>query len=83
MSAISSYTVFMNATAQELAPLRWELLSREKGFRKWRVFHRSGSFYVVICKAWGEERCSWYISPNGDRWADVSREELRSYLDSL
>ena len=79
----SAYTVDMAAVAPQLALLRWELLSHECGFRKWQVFHRSGSFYVVICKAWDAARCSWYVSPNGERWVDVSRVELRSYLDSL
>lgn len=62
-------------------PARFVLLSAEKGFRKWRVERQGETFYVVICRPWQDSTYRWLISPNGARWADVSRDELRRYLD--
>jgi hypothetical protein len=59
-----------------------ELLSKEQGFRKWRITRDDVVFYVVICRPWDDATYRWFISPNSARWAEVSREELRSYLDA-
>jgi hypothetical protein len=59
-----------------------ELLNQEQGFRKWRVRRGADVFYVVICRPWDDHVARWYISPNGARWAEVSRDDLRSYLDA-
>jgi hypothetical protein len=58
----------------------WELLSREKGFRKWRVPQLSGFLYVVICKPCCEARTSRYVSADDEHWASASCDELRGMI---
>ena len=58
-----------------------ETVDRELGFRKWRITRGFEIFYVVICKPWSDAAFHWYISPNGARWVEITRDELRRYLD--
>ena len=72
--------------SQELAAaavpaLHGETIGRERGYCKWRMVRASEVFYVVICRPWGDATYRWFISPNCARWVEVSREELRCYID--